>query len=210
MKTMELFCGTKSFSKYAESLGHETFTIDNEKRFNPDLIFDLRKELTKEIWDKIDESDIIWMSPPCKTLSMASGNTHWTATRMPKTQDGKDAFKMIKLCRDIGDYCDKHNKIYFIENPRARARWFLYDWNRKTAWYCQYGDKRAKPTDIWTNLEEWQPKQCFNGNRKCHHEPAPRGLKTGTQGIKTSEERAKIPKLLFKEIFKVIKNGKRK
>jgi len=92
--------------------------------------------------------------------------------------------------------------IFFIENPRARARWFLPAEYRKTAWYCQYGDKRAKPTDIWTNLN-WTPKTCKNGNKDCHHEPAPRGSKTGTQGLKGNKERSVIPPELFREIFKV-------
>ena len=35
MITVELFCGTKSFSKVAKELGHETFTVEfNNKRKN--------------------------------------------------------------------------------------------------------------------------------------------------------------------------------
>ena len=37
MKTVELFSGTKSFSKVAEKLGHSTYTIDNNKELEPDL-----------------------------------------------------------------------------------------------------------------------------------------------------------------------------
>lgn len=37
MKILELFCGTGSFSKVAESRGHQVFTVDIEKKFNPDL-----------------------------------------------------------------------------------------------------------------------------------------------------------------------------
>ena len=105
----------------------------------------------------------------------------------------------------IAENCIKNNKIFFIENPRARARWFLpVEW-RKTAWYCQYGDKRAKPTDIWTNLPGWEPKTCHNFKKNqpkhCHHEAAPRGSKTGTQGLKGNMERSVIPPALFHEIF---------
>ena len=76
---------------------------------------------------------------------------------------------------------------------------------RQTVWYCQYGDKRAKPTDIWTNLPNWTGKQCHNGNKDCHHEPAPRGSKTGTQGLKNAKLRGVIPENLFKELFEYIK-----
>lgn len=207
MKTVELFCGTKSFSKFAESVGCETFTVDIEKKFNPDLVFDLtqdwkRCELLKR---KIYEADIIWMSPPCTTFSMASGNKHWTANKNPKTQEAIIGLNLIKNCKTIADYCELHNKIYFIENPRARARWFMpTDETRHTVWYCKYGDKRAKPTDIWTNLKGWEGRTCFNGNKNCHHEPSPRGSRTGTQGMNGAKERGKIPPKLFKELFEII------
>ena len=45
---------------------------------------------------------------------------------------------------------------------------------------------------------------CFNGNINCHHEPAPRGSRTGTQGRKNNYERSKIPKELIYEILKSI------
>jgi DNA primase len=67
---------------------------------------------------------------------------------------------------------------------------------------CTYGDDRAKPTDIWTNSESWLPRPvCHNGNKNCHHQPAPRGSKTGTQGKKGSYNRSKIPKELCQEII---------
>jgi hypothetical protein len=97
--------------------------------------------------------------------------------------------------------------IFFIENPRGMLRKmpFMQDFKRHTVWYCQYGDERAKPTDIWTNSEKWIPKPvCKNGNKNCHHSPAPRGSKTGTQGRKGSFERSKIPKMLCIEILKSI------
>ena len=42
---------------------------------------------------------------------------------------------------------------FFIENPRGLLRKmpFMRDLMRHTVTYCQYGDTRMKPTDIWTN-----------------------------------------------------------
>ena len=200
MKTVELFAGTQSFSKVARELGHETFCVDNKIKFDNDLTIKISYATMKEFFNKIEEADIVWMSPPCTTFSMASGNTHWTADKEPKTDEAIEGRKLLWLCWDIAKFCIEHNKIFFIENPTARARWFLPEEYRKTAWYCQYGDSRAKPTDIWTNLD-WTPKTCKNGNKDCHHEPAPRGSKTGTQGIKGNMERSVIPPALFKEIF---------
>ena len=73
---------------------------------------------------------------------------------------------------------------------------------RYTVTYCQYGDKRMKPTDIWTN----HPNPCFkppckNGD-PCHV-PAPRGSQTGTQGLENSIEKAKIPKELCYHIVDI-------
>lgn len=208
MKTVELFAGTQSFSKVARELGHETFCVDSNDKFDNDCTTDLSYNIPLEVWDKIKDADIVWMSPPCTTFSMAAGNTHWNADRSPKTEKAEEGKRMLDLCWEVAKFCFRTRKLFFIENPRARARWFLPDEWRKTAWYCQYGDKRAKPTDIWTNLIWWEPKTCHNFKKNepkhCHHESAPRGSKTGTQGLKGNMERSVIPPALFKEIFSII------
>ena len=112
--------------------------------------------------------------------------------------------------------CDKTNKhvvelikelkpkYWFIENPRGglRKMAFMKGLPRYTVTYCQYGDTRMKPTDIWTN----HPSPNFNPACKrgdgCH-EPAPRGSKTGTQGLKGAKERAVIPEKLCKHIVDI-------
>lgn len=204
MKTLEIFSGTGSFSKMAKKRGHDTFTVDIDKSFCPDLCIDVIKDKDDEtLNDMVMKADIIWMSPPCDTFSMAAGNTHWTKDRKPKTKKAEKALDMIKFCIYIAEYCEKTGKLFFIENPVARARWFIPKSWRKTVWYCQYGDKRAKPTDIWTNLKGWQPKTCSN-DALCHHEKAPRGSKTGTQGLKGKKVRGEIPPGLFEELFDVI------
>ncbi len=97
---------------------------------------------------------------------------------------------------------------WFIENPRGvlRKMAFMDGLKRNTVTYCQYGDERMKPTDIWTNLESWEPKpMCKNGD-KCHVE-ARRGAKTGTQGRDGAVDRSRIPSALFDEIFEAIERG---
>lgn len=210
MRTVELFAGTQSFSKVARELGHETFCVDSDDKFDNDLTCDLLNKVPDKLLNKILYADIIWMSPPCTTFSMAAGNTHWNADKTPKTQNAKDGKKLLDLCWHIAKICINSKKVFFIENPRARARWFLPVDYRKTAWYCQYGDTRAKPTDIWTNLD-WTPKTCHNFKKNqpkhCHHEAAPRGSKNGTQGLGNAKDRSVIPPALFHEIFEVIKQN---
>lgn len=79
---------------------------------------------------------------------------------------------------------------------------FMNGLPRYTVTYCQYGDIRMKPTDIWTNhpSPNFKP-PCRNGD-KCHT-PAPRGARTGTQGLKGSLERSKIPKELCEHIVRI-------
>ena len=199
-KILELFSGTESFSKVARERGHETFTIDNDKRFNPDLCQDILKVKREDI---PFQPDLIWASPPCQCFSVASISTHWTGgyrKYIPKTERAKESIKQIKRTLSIIEILNP--KYYFIENPRGVLRKLdLLFGQRNTITYCQYGDKRMKPTDIWTNLLSWNPKpMCKNGD-SCHIS-APRGAKTGTQGLKGSIDRSRIPRKLCLEIIK--------
>ena len=81
MKTIELFSGTRSFSKVANLRGHSTFTIDNNPEFEPDVCCDiLNLLLTKEF----NEVDILWASPPCTSFSVASISSSWIGNYHPK------------------------------------------------------------------------------------------------------------------------------
>ena len=95
------------------------------------------------------------------------------------------------------------NLIWYMENPRGKLRKLsvvdgLY---KNTVTYCQYGDTRMKPTDIWTNNLNWKPRPMCKNGMPCHVS-APRGSQTGTQGMKGNYERSKIPHELCIEILK--------
>lgn len=74
----------------------------------------------------------------------------------------------------------------------------MQEFNRYTTTYCQYGDTRMKPTDFWSNINLDLKEPCKNGDT-CH-ESAPRGSRTGTQGLKGSKERSQYPQLLCEHI----------
>lgn len=59
-----------------------------------------------------------------------------------------------------------------------------------------------KPTDIFTNHPnpDFLP-MCHNGD-SCH-QSAPRGSKTGTQGLSNHIERSRIPELLCEHIVNI-------
>jgi hypothetical protein len=201
MKVLELFAGTCSFSNIAKELGHEVFTSDFDPQFNTDYTCDIMEfDISKIPFIP----DVIWASPPCTTFSVASIGTHWKGVYEPKTKEAEMGLKILqKTIEIIKQLKPKH---FFIENPRGVMRKVIKDLPegtiRHTVSYCQYGDTRMKPTDIWTNCKEWKPKPiCKNGD-PCH-EPAPRGSRTGTQGLKNAKDRSRIPEKLCREILEV-------
>ncbi len=207
-KVVEGWSGTESFSKVARELGYEAVTFDNNPIHNPTHCVDLSLYHNQRLFlDQCKDAQVVWMSPVCTGWTLAAGNTHWTEFRQPKTKVALESMKMMMFARLVADECIKHNKIFFIENPNGRAVWILDNQYLKRAWYCRYEDTRAKPTNIWTNLDI-KFKTCFNGNKDCHHEAAPRGSKTGTQGLSNDIERSRIPPKLIHEIFEVLNTPK--
>lgn len=101
MKVLELFCGTKSISNAFKDKGHEVYTVDWEKSFNPSLCADigtLTAERIKELCGGVP--DIIWASPDCTSYSVAAISTHRT-----KEPDGNLAPKS-----DYAKKCDSVNQ----------------------------------------------------------------------------------------------------
>ena len=105
-------------------------------------------------------------------------------------------FSLIKEFQAMCEYM-----VWFIENPRGKLRKLdiINDCHRHTVTYCQYGDTRMKPTDIWTNSDIWVPRPMCKRGGNCH-ESAPRGSSTGTQGIKGNKLRSIIPPELCEEV----------
>lgn len=202
MKVLELFAGSRSVGRVAESLGCEVFSIDWENYEGIDLAIDI-EDLKLE--DVPFVPDMVWASPDCTTYTIAAISTHRNGTE-PKTEYAKKCDRVNNHFIGLIMEWQKINTelVYFIENPRGMMRKmpFVKGMKRHTVWYCQYGDDRAKPTDIFTNSGFWHPrKECFNGNNRCHHEKAPRGSKTGTQGRNGSYDRSRIPEELCREII---------
>lgn len=208
MKILELFAGTRSIGKAFEELGHEVYSVEwDQQHDNIDLHIDINNLSSEMVLSNFGKPDIIWASPDCTTYSIAGISHH----RYRSEETGN-----LIPTSDYAKFCDKTNehvlklidelqpKYYFIENPRGgmRKMWFTKDLPRYTVTYCQYGDDRMKPTDIWTNHPNPQFKpMCKNGS-PCHVS-APRGSATGTQGIKGSKFRSVIPYELCKHIAKI-------
>jgi hypothetical protein len=199
MEVLELFSGTTSFSKVCREREHKTFTVDFDSQFKPDLRIDIMKFDVDMLPEEFKKPDFIWASPPCTTFSVASIGKHWNKNKTPKSEEAKIGLQILDKTREI--ILKLKPKFWVIENPRGMMRNFLPSELRTTVTYCQYGDSRMKPTDLWNNFN-FVGKKCRNGD-KCHVS-APRGSKTGTQGIKGARARGIIPKKLCEEILNFV------
>ena len=205
MKVLELFAGSRSIGKAAEQLGMEVFSSDINNFEGINYVTDIRDFDVSKVPFK---PDVIWASPPCTYFSVASIGKHWNKDNTPKSDNAMLGVEFVQKTIDI--IKELQPTYWFIENPRGKLRkldvinglndmWYPYVY-RYTVTYCQYGDSRMKPTDIWTNNPYWETRpMCKNGD-KCHVS-APRGSQTGTQGLKGNYERSKLPDELCQEIL---------
>lgn len=206
MKVLELFAGTRSIGKAFEAAGHEVFSVEWNKDFeNIDLYKDILELTAAEVIEKFGKPDIIWASPDCTTYSIAAISHH----RKKNTETGN-----LDPVSNYAKFCDKVNKhvieliqelqpkYFFIENPRGGFRKMGFIQGIPCHTVKPVEERRMKPTDIFTNHPDpgFKP-MCKNGD-PCHAR-APRGAKTGTQGLKGSKERSVIPAELCKHIAEI-------
>lgn len=189
-QTVELFCGFKSFSTEALARNYSTFTLDINKRFKPDLIMNIF-DATPDDFPK--GPHILWASPDCTWFSCASAHKHWYRDNEPRTLYAEQAIKMIEhMLSLIGEI---NPTYWFIENPTGKLRkiGIMDHLTRHQVTYCQYGEDRRKPTDIWTNNMQWKPRKICELTDPCH--PG------STNALNTPSKRALIPHQLINEIL---------
>lgn len=214
LKVLELFAGTRSIGKAFEAKGHQVFSVEWDKKFeNIDLYADIMTITAKDILEKFGRPDVIWASPDCTTYSVAAISKHRR----------KEANGNLAPVSEYAVFCDMVNahvvkliqelspQFYFIENPVGGLRKmdFMRGLPRYTVTYCQYGERRQKPTDIWTNHPNPQFKPPCKRGMPCH-DAAPRGARTGTQALKDATEKARIPVLLCEHVVDICERVSRK
>ena len=178
---------------------------------------DINKVTAEDILEKFGHPDVIWASPDCTTFSIAAISHH--RRKNPETGNLDPISDYAKFCDKVDQHVlqlieELQPKYWFIENPRGglRKMTWMQELPRYTLTYCKYetdkpiSERRMKPTDIWTNHPNpnFIP-PCKNGD-PCHA-PAPRGSKTGTQGIKGSVDRSRIPDKLCEYIVELCEKG---
>jgi len=208
MKVLELFAGTRSIGKAFESRGHEVFSVEwDVKHRDIDLYTDIGQLRADDVLRLFGRPDVVWASPDCTSYSIAGISHHRRKNIETGELDPWSEYAVfcdrvnshvVELIRELNPHC------YFIENPRGglRKMRFMSELPRYTVTYCQYGDFRMKPTDIWTNhpAPGFKP-VCKNGD-PCH-EAAPRhSHDTGTQRLK-KVDRSVIPAALCSHVVDI-------
>lgn len=202
LRVLDLFSGMNGWGDPWRNRGHEVVGIEWDRKFDATYYLDIGDTLAviSTLTDAGFRPDVILASPPCTSFSMMSVGKHWTKDGHPKSETGRQGERLVKATLEIIDYFAP--KVWVIENPRARLRSlpYLAGIPRHTVWYCQYGERRAKPTDLWGKFPSgWSPRpQCRNGGPD--HIRAPRGSRSGTQGGVDTARAGMIPYQLSMEI----------
>jgi hypothetical protein len=203
MIIFDFFAGTGSATKAFEDRGHTVIKAELLERYeaNERDVLSLNAE---DLIAKYGHPDFIWASPPCTTFSVASCPIYWHYVDGVLTPKDDRVYhgiamvkKAIKLINEI-----KPKLGWIIENPRGMLRKmdFMQELPRRTITYCQYGDFRMKPTDLWGIVPGWESRPMCKAGSPCH-ENSPRGTNTGNQRL-SKTARSMIPYELGNEICK--------
>ena len=204
MIVFDFFAGTGSSTQAFEDAGDTVITFELDPQFDVTETVDVTTLVASDLITRYGRPDFVWASPPCTAFSVASIGHHWIESRVPRTEKAREAMDLVAKTRKLLE--DLNPRFGFvIENPRGMLRKLdvLADIPRQTVTYCQYGDDRMKPTDLWTTVIGWVPRPACKNGEPCH-EAAPRGAKTGTQGRDGAVLRSMVPYELGKEIREVL------
>lgn len=207
-RMLELFSGTGRMAQAFADRGWKVATVDFE--YPATINKDVRDLTVSDVLEALGgPPDVIWASPPCNGFTVAVVSRNWRDFGdgpVPISDTARQGIGLLRATiRLTGAF---PRSVFFIENPRGMMRRMveLQEFDRRTVTYCQYGERRMKPTDIWTNCSSWESRTpCKNGD-ECH-EAAPRGSKTGTQGVKGSYLRSALPFELCEEVAEACEKG---
>lgn len=212
-RILELFSGSRSLGVIAEGMGFEVCSVDWKPFPGTTIVADIRELKPADLpW----RPSFTWASPDCTSFSICACSRH----RKDLQPISPTAVMGDALARKTLELVDWSGGGYVIENPVGLLRKmpFMRGRDRRSVTYCTYGDRRMKPTDLWSNLYRdvmnpngWEPRPaCYNNRRGCHHDRQPRrwqdrkerGLqKLGTSGMRGSYERSKVPEQLVREVL---------
>ena len=196
LKILELFCGTKSFTKEAEKLGHKCFTIDFNKKFNPDLCIDVMDLDVSMLPLEFQTPDVVWASPPCTEYSHAK-----------RRGERKIAYANRIVNKTLWLIQKLNPKVWIMENPQTgllKNQEFIKSLPYTDTSYCKYGYSYRKQTRFWNNANlilETCKEDCEFMNGKKHIGSAGNGRKKYSDKRYNLTDKYSIPPKLCKEIL---------
>jgi hypothetical protein len=209
LKILDLFCGTKSISYQFEKEEFETITLDIDPRFEPTICGDILDYDGDFFLDQYGKIEVVWGSPICYGFSRMSMAHHWKRTNKGYRPLTKEAIHGVKLSLHTLKLISEIKPDYwFIENPVGLLRKMPYMVNlpRYTISYCQYGDNRQKPTDIWGYFPSGFPIMSCSPGDPCHENTGNGSNGKGTLALPNRIERAMIPSKFAGLLARYIKN----
>jgi len=207
MIVYDFFSGTGSSTKPFEDMGHTIVKVELDEYFEAHER-DILKLTPAYLIEKYGKPDFIWASPPCQKFSVASLWKYWEGSRGKSVPKHPAVYEAIALVEHTVDLMNNLNPTHgwIMENPRGMLRHqeVVKNLQRWTISYCQYGDTRMKPTDLWGTIQKWTPRPICRPKAPCH-ESSPAGTNAGGTGkLKNARLRSMIPYDLGKEICNVL------
>jgi len=204
---LDLWIGTGSATRSWADNGYTIVGVDIDRRFSDSADIFIHKDiLDVTVPDLLLHGpySFAWASVDCSLYSIAGQFKHWVKDQrnefaIPLTHQAREMNKRLKHTLFL---LESMNCPFVLENPRGMMRKvpIMARYPRETITYCQYGDKRMKPTDLWGYFPaSWIPRPMCRNNDPCH-EAAPRSSKSGTQGL-PPEERSCVPYALGQSLL---------
>jgi hypothetical protein len=210
LRVLDLFSGTGSSTYAFVVRAHSVMHVELDPQHKADLYADVTQLTPKTVIAWLGgRPDFIWASPPCQAFSVASIGKYWERggkdprPKHPKAEQAQAVVQAtLRLIHALAP------TYWLLENPRGMLRTLplMRPYDRRSVTYCQYGDDRQKPTDLWGVMPlAWNPRPMCQPRAGCH-QSAPRGSRTGTQGRDNAVERSRVPFELSMEICRAVEN----
>lgn len=193
MRVLDLFAGKGGWSQAFRDRGHEVVRVELEDWLEAEIhanVLDLTVDDLPGPWD------IVLASPPCEKFSLMSVYHHWhfesDSGYVPRSSIVVEATRLaLHTLYLLGNL---ETKAAIMENPRGLMRKVLPYKPLATVSYCQYGDTKMKPTDLWLfgDARRFYFKPICKNRAGCHVE-AVRGSREGTQRPMRYWDRSIVP-----------------